>query len=90
MPKGQGPLLLSLDSIYTFTFDVFGATDINTTGWNAKVGVGYANATGMGPYGITAQLTSPIPEPETYAMLLAGLGLMGFVARRRQRKLAIA
>ena len=31
-----------------------------------------------------------IPEPETYAMLLAGLGLMGFVARRRQRKLAVA
>jgi hypothetical protein len=29
-----------------------------------------------------------VPEPETYAMLLAGLGLMGFVARRRQRKLA--
>jgi len=26
-----------------------------------------------------------IPEPETYAMLLAGLGLMGFVARRRRR-----
>jgi hypothetical protein len=29
---------------------------------------------------------SPIPEPETYAMLIAGLGLMGFVARRRQKK----
>ena len=27
---------------------------------------------------------SPIPEPETYAMMLAGLGLMGFVARRRK------
>src|SRR6185436_15990292 len=27
-----------------------------------------------------------IPEPETYAMLLAGLGLRGFVARRRSRK----
>ena len=26
-----------------------------------------------------------IPEPETYALLLAGLGLMGFVARRRSR-----
>ena len=25
-----------------------------------------------------------VPEPETYAMLLAGLGLMGFVARRRK------
>jgi len=33
---------------------------------------------------------APVPEPETYAMLLAGLGLMGFVARRRQRKLAAA
>lgn len=31
-----------------------------------------------------------IPEPETYAMLLAGLGLMGFVARRRKLKLATA
>jgi len=28
---------------------------------------------------------SAIPEPETYAMLLAGLGLMGFVARRRRK-----
>ncbi len=26
---------------------------------------------------------APIPEPESYAMLLAGLALMGFVARRR-------
>jgi len=30
-------------------------------------------------------VTGVIPEPETYAMLLAGLGLMGFVARRRRR-----
>jgi hypothetical protein len=27
-----------------------------------------------------------IPEPETYAMMLAGLGLMGFIARRRSRE----
>lgn len=26
-----------------------------------------------------------VPEPETYAMLLAGLGLLGFAARRRQQ-----
>jgi len=24
-----------------------------------------------------------VPEPETYAMMLAGLGLLGFIARRR-------
>jgi hypothetical protein len=29
-----------------------------------------------------------IPEPETYAMLLAGLGLLGFFARRRAQKAA--
>jgi hypothetical protein len=28
---------------------------------------------------------SPVPEPETYAMLLAGLGLIGFAARRRRK-----
>lgn len=28
----------------------------------------------------------PIPEPETYAMLLAGLGVIGWVARRRSRR----
>lgn len=27
---------------------------------------------------------SAVPEPETYAMLLAGLGLMGFIARNRK------
>ncbi len=27
---------------------------------------------------------APVPEPETYAMMLAGLGLLGFTARRRR------
>ncbi len=27
----------------------------------------------------------PVPEPETYAMMLTGLGLVGFLARRRRR-----
>jgi hypothetical protein len=29
---------------------------------------------------------APIPEPETYAMMLAGLGLLGVMARRRKQK----
>ncbi len=29
-------------------------------------------------------LSAPVPEPETYALMLAGLGLVGFKARRRK------
>ncbi len=29
---------------------------------------------------------APVPEPETYAMMLAGLGLLGFAARRKNQK----
>jgi hypothetical protein len=47
------------------------------------IGTGSANSN------INLAATTPVPEPETYAMMLAGLGLMGFIARRR-KKLAAA
>ena len=39
---------------------------------------------GSAQYSGTLSITSAVPEPETYGMMLAGLGLMGFVARRRK------
>lgn len=42
---------------------------------------GYIDITGLN---IAPYIPSPIPEPETYAMLLAGLGLLGFMAHRRK------
>lgn len=35
--------------------------------------------------GYTFLTVSAVPEPETYAMMLAGLGLLGMTARRRNR-----
>ena len=34
----------------------------------------------------TGTAVTPVPEAETYAMMIAGLGLMGAVARRRKQK----
>jgi hypothetical protein len=39
---------------------------------------------GAGSYGGTLEVT-PVPEPETYALMLAGLGMIGFMAARRSR-----
>lgn len=33
-------------------------------------------------------LAAPVPEPETYAMLVFGLGLLGWKARRKQNRVA--
>jgi len=33
---------------------------------------------------VDASLVTSVPEPETYATMLAGLGLLGFVAARRK------
>jgi hypothetical protein len=33
-----------------------------------------------------APATAPVPEPETYAMLLAGLGLVGYTVARRRKQ----
>ena len=52
----------------------------DTTGYALIPGVLHAykaSATDLAGY------LAPVPEPETYAMLLAGLGLVGFMARRK-------
>ena len=54
---------------------------------------GASNGRGQGlgdeGWGITSATVTAVPEPETYAMLLAGLGMIGTIARRRsQAKLA--
>ncbi|MBL8384075.1 MAG: autotransporter-associated beta strand repeat-containing protein [Burkholderiales bacterium] len=62
--------------------------------WNSRSGQ-FATITGLdlggglrldpvyGEHGLTLT-TAPVPEPGAYAMLLAGLGLLGMVVRRRR------
>ncbi|MCC2680679.1 MAG: hypothetical protein K0S36_243 [Nitrosospira multiformis] len=62
--------------------------DMLTLNWDTPMtGLHYLNVTGVavGSEGgiYSGAIAAAIPEPETYAMLLAGLGLMGAVVRRR-------
>ncbi|MEN9866378.1 MAG: hypothetical protein RL748_1968 [Pseudomonadota bacterium] len=46
----------------------------------------YFNASYFKVTGNAVAVTTPVPEPETYAMMIAGLGALAFVARRKQAK----
>jgi NAD-dependent oxidoreductase involved in siderophore biosynthesis len=49
-------------------------------------GQAYLNVhTASFPGGEIRGLLVPVPEPETYALMLAGLGIVGWAAKRRQR-----
>jgi PEP-CTERM motif-containing protein len=76
---GQSPsALTSYSGIYRLTF----TDDVSGLGKYASdsVGTNYVDLT------MTASVAAAVPEPETYAMMLAGLGLMGFIARRRKQQ----
>ncbi len=49
-------------------------------------GTEFLSATFNVAYWDASVSVSPIPEPETYALMLAGLALVGVAARRRQAK----
>lgn len=61
------------------------ANGINDNGW--IVGNATNNSLGIFRHAFLLSVTT-VPEPETYAMLMMGLGLVGFMARIRSNKLA--
>ena len=95
---GQGVVFTNFNksALTGFTLDSApssGPRNLNFTGELAHSGVTTATFS-LSPFdpgaGNTATFTltqvPTIPEPETYAMLLAGLGLVGAMAKRRSKK----
>jgi hypothetical protein len=67
----------SSDGFYTFQSHVAGDWVLTVFGSPADIGSSH-----------TWSATAPVPEPEIYAMLGVGLGLMGWVGRRRKLQAA--
>ncbi len=81
LTAGQGVTVGSQPDNYEFTLEGTGVV-------NGDV---FINKNGTLDPGLTINGTvsywapPPVPEPETYAMMLAGLGLVGFVSHRRSK-----
>ncbi|PTR09062.1 putative secreted protein with PEP-CTERM sorting signal [Nitrosospira sp. Nsp5] len=64
---------------------------VQITSGNMALGAGVNDGAPFGPDNVIDVVAmddfiyaAPVPEPETYAMLLAGLGLIGAISRRRK------
>ncbi|WP_197047246.1 FxDxF family PEP-CTERM protein [Paucibacter sp. KBW04] len=57
-----------------------GTYSVNITGLSVAKNTQYTSTLSATPAPAT-----PVPEPETYALLLAGLGVVGFMASRRKQ-----
>lgn len=83
------------NELHIFGFRVFatgaqnGVVSLATDGFSRDINNPLPN--GTFDLDIVSRVAGPVaavPEPETYAMLLAGLGLLGFTARHRKQKAA--
>lgn len=78
----QSFALASNDPLALFTLGFTPAAD-------GSYALTFANQGGdsFGAILLNVGITHAIPEPETYALMLAGLGMLGVVGRRRQKSL---
>lgn len=61
-----------------------GPFDVNASG-NYSIALEAWNGTTLLASNTISVEVAPVPEPETYALMLAGMGVVGFLVRRRHR-----
>jgi choice-of-anchor C domain-containing protein len=80
---GQSHVVDGMNPLHTetFTFTTGATGGVSTLSFSSVGGDGYS-----GGVIDNVSVSAPVPEPETYAMLVAGLGLLAFVSRRKGKQ----
>lgn len=76
-------------NILTYSMNVTSSTTAPTSvvfNWSGLNKVVMSDGNSTNHTAIDNLSVTAVPEPETYALMLAGLGLMGVIARRRNKK----
>ena len=84
---GFGGFLSQASGHYLATLSTFsGSATFASVLAGAQAGKAYVNIHDANfPGGEVRGFLAPVPEPETYALILAGLGLVGMAAKRRKQ-----
>lgn len=86
---GEDDTLISTGtSMMSGAMDVWSISSNNLVAGNYYLQVSGTMVSDTGASFGGAVMLAPVPEPETYGMMLGGLGILGFLARRRKAKQA--
>ena len=80
----SGPFILTVKGGNDVAYYYFDGTHSFLSGNYLTIDIPGDAGSGNGWSHSSIYTAAPVPEPQTYALMLAGLGLVGFAARRRK------